>query len=150
MKSYRRILVPIFNNGQSEELLQAAGDIAVGQRSQVLIARIIDTSSWLESDGPAGRLPGEIASRRAFDAMRRLDLQLARHRLAWAEARAVWGNPATELAQLIERWRPDLVLTCRGQLPHDVPEGVDLLHTAGRSFLRQLAETFLQPSHGHS
>lgn len=150
MKPYRRILVPIFHNGQSEDLLHAVREIATDQRPQVLVVRLIDTGSGIESDGPAGRLPGEIASRHAIDAMHRLDLQLARHRLAWVEARAVWGDPAAELTHLIDRWQPDLVLTRRGQLPQEVPEGVDLLHTAGRGFLRQLAGSFLQPAPGNT
>lgn len=148
MTSYRRILVPIFRNGQSEELLHAVKDLSVGQRPQVLVVRLIDARSGFDSDGPAGRLPGDIGSRKAMDALRRLDLQLARHNLAWVETRALWRDPEPELAKLIDGWRPDLIVTRRDQLPGEVPSGVAVLHTAGRSFLRQLAEAFLQPATG--
>lgn len=148
MKAYRRILVPIFNNRESEDLLHTVKNVASGQRPQVLIVRLLDASSGFESDGPAGQLPGEIAARRVPETMRRLDLQLARHNLAWVETRIIWRNPEAELAELIRSWRPDLVVARRGHAPQDVPEGIDLLHTAGRGFLRQFADAFLIPAPG--
>lgn len=144
MKSYRRILVPIFSNGQSEELLHALKELIVGRQTQVVIVRLVETRSGVESDGPAGELPGESAARRAMDAMRRLELQLARHNLGWVETRAMWRDPQAEMAKLIAEWHPDLIVTRRDNSLRDLPRGVAVLHTAGRSFLRQLAGAFMQ------
>ena len=148
MKTYRRILVPIFNNRESEDLLHAVKNVAVGHRPQVLIVRLLDPKSGFESDGPAGQLPGEIAARRVPEAMRRLDLQLARHNLAWVETRSIWRNPEAELAELIRSWHPDLVVVRRGHAAQGIPEDIDLLHAASRGFLRQFADAFMMPVPG--
>jgi len=147
MKRYRRILVPIFSAGHAEDLLPAIRDLASGHSSQVLVVRLVDDRVVFDGDGPAGRLPGELAARRATDARRRLDMQLARHDLGWVEAITVRGRPEDALAQQIARWHPDLVLTRRGQPPRELPDGVDLLHVAGRSFLRNFADALLMPQH---
>lgn len=150
MKAYRRILVPITSAGQDEVLLERAAEIAQGQRAQMLVVRILDTRSGIEPDGPAASLPGEAAARRAPDARKRLDLQLARKNLGWAEAKVVWGEPKSELAEIIRAWEPDLVIAGAGQLPYGVADGADILTVARRGLVGRLAEVLLHPNPRHA
>ncbi len=150
MKTYQRILVPITSAGQGEMLLQRAAEIAQGQRAQMLVVRVLDTGSGFEPDGPAAALPGEAAARMAPEARKRLDLQLARKSLGWAEARVVWGEPKNVLGEIVRDWTPDLVVACAGQLPHGVADGADVLTVARRSLLGRLAEMFLHPAPRHA
>lgn len=143
MKTYRRILVPILTGGQSDILLQRVTELAQVTRTQMLVVRVLDTRSGIPSDGPAGALPGEIAARRAPEAMKRLELQLARNKLSWAEAKVVWGEPNVLLANLIRDWAPDLVVTC-GQLPQGMVQGPDILSVGCRNLFRRLTETLHQ------
>lgn len=142
MKTYRRILVPISAGGQSDILLQRAAELAQAQRAQMLVVRMLDTRSGFESDGPAAALPGELAARRAPDVKKRLDLQLARNNLGWAEAKVVWGEPEAVLAEVVRGWAPDLVVACSGHLPQGIAEGADILTIGCRGLFRRLAETF--------
>ena len=57
MKTYRRILVPIFSAGQTALLLHRVSDLVQGGSAKLLVVRILDTHSGFESDGPAGMLP---------------------------------------------------------------------------------------------
>ncbi len=150
MKSYRRILVPISSAGQGDILLQRAAEIAQGQRMQMLVVRVLDTRSGFEPDGPAAVMPGEAAARRAPDARKRLDLQLARSNLGWAEARVVWGEPESVLADIIRIWEPDLVVACAGQLPQGIMVDTDILTVARRGLFRRLTEIFHHPAPRHA
>ena len=143
MKTYRRILVPIFTGGQSDILLHRVTELTQVSHTQMLVVRLLDTRSGIPSDGPAGALPGELAARRAPESMKRLELQLARNNLSWAEAKVVWGEPNVLLANIISDWAPDLVVTC-GQLPHDVVQGTDTLSVGCRSLFRRLTQTLQQ------
>ena len=143
MKTYRRILVPIFSAGQAALLLQRVSDLVQGGSAQLLVVRILDTRSGFESDGPAGMLPEEAAVRRARDARKRLDLQLARHDLAWAEARVLWRDPKTAMAEVVDAWSPDLVVTIAGGFPEGLADGADILKVDRRNLLGRLAEVIL-------
>lgn len=140
MKNYRRILVPILAGGQSDVLLHRAAELAQASRTQMLVVHVLDSHDGIPSDGPAGALPGESAARRAPDAMKRLELQLARYNLAWAEAKVVWGEPKGLLTKLVREWAPDLVVSC-SQLSQDVVQDVDTLTVGCRSLFRRLAQT---------
>lgn len=150
MKTYRRILVPVPAGGQSDILLQRASELAHSQRTQMLVVRVLDTRSGFEPDGPAAVLPGEAAARRAPGVRKQLDLQLARNNLGWVEAKVVWGEPKSVLADLIRDWQPDLVVACAGQLPSGIAESVDIFTVGRRSWLKRLAETFQVPSLRHA
>lgn len=150
MKSYHRILVPILNNGQSGALLQKVSDIARYSRPQVLVVRILDTRSGFEPDGPAAIFPEEAAARRAPAALKRLELQLARSNLGWAEAKVVWGVPKVKLAGLVRAWQPDLVVTGKTQLPKEISASVDVLTTAGKSLFRRLMDALIPPTIRHA
>lgn len=143
MKTYRRILVPIFTGGQSDILLHRVTELAKVSRMQMLVVHVLDTRSGIPSDGPAGALPGEMAARRAPEAMKRLELQLARNNLGWAEAKVVWGEPNVLLADIIRDWAPDLIVTC-GQLPQGIVQGPDILTVGCRNLFRRLAQTLQQ------
>ncbi len=143
MKIYRRILVPIFSAGQTALLLHRVSDLVQGGSAQLLVARILDTHSGFESDGPAGMLPEETAVRRARDARKRLDLQLARHNLAWAEARVLWRDPKAALAEVVDAWSPDLVVTIAGGFPESLADGADILTVDRRKLLGRLADVIL-------
>jgi len=142
MKTYRRILVPIPADGQGDVLLQRAAELAQGQHAQMLVVRVLDTRSGFEPDGPAAVLPGEAAARRSPDAKKRLDLQLARNNLGWAEAKVVWGEPQAVLAEVIRNWAPDLVVACAGLLPTGIAEDADILTVGCRSLLGRLVGAF--------
>jgi nucleotide-binding universal stress UspA family protein len=150
MKTYRRILVPVSGGGQSDQQLQRAAELAQAQQAQMLVVRVLDTRSGFEPDGPAAVLPSEAAARRAPGAKKRLDLQLTRNNLAWAESKVVWGEPEHVLTEVIRDWKPDLVVSCAGQLPHALVEGTDMLTVARRSRLRNLAGIFLHPAPRHA
>lgn len=150
MKTYRRILVPLTAGGQSDILLHRAAELAQGPRTQMLVLRVLDTRSGFESDGPAAVLPGEAAARRAPDVKKKLELQLARNNLGWAEAKVVWGDTKALLADVIRTWEPDLVVACAGQLPHGILEDADVLTVNRRSLLRRLAEALHHPAPRHA
>jgi nucleotide-binding universal stress UspA family protein len=150
MKTYRRILVPILTGGDNDIQLQRAAELAKSQRTQMLVVRVLDTRSGFAPDGPAAALPEEAAARRAPDARKRLDLQLARNNLGWAEAKVVWGIPKNALADVIRAWAPDLVVACSGQLPQGVAEDVDILTVGCNSLFRRLAEALHFPTPRHA
>ncbi|MCK9387949.1 MAG: universal stress protein [Sulfuritalea sp.] len=140
MSIYQRILLPIFSQGQSDILLHKVTELAQRQTTQLLVVRVLDTSS-VEPDGPAASLPGEIMSRRAPGLLRRLDLQLARSNLSWAEARVVWGEPQAVLAKVIRAWKPDLVVTCESHLPEELVQGADILKVGRYGIVRRVADS---------
>lgn len=150
MKTYRRILVPISAGDQSDFLLQRAAELAQAQRTQMLVVRVLDTSSGFEPDGPAAILPGEAAARRAPEVMKHLDLQLARNNLGWAEAKVVWGETKTVLAEIVRSWDPDLVVAGAGYLPQGIADGADILTVGRRSLFRRLAEVLHHPTPRHA
>lgn len=150
MKNYRRILVPIFRNGQSDGLLHTLRETTQGRQCQVLVVRVVESHSGIEADGPAAGLPEEMAARRATEAKRHLELQLARMGLGWAETQVIWQRPTERLQQLVRDWQPDLIIARQGTLPNDLPAGSDVLHTSRRSLVQQLAETFFLPTPKHA
>lgn len=151
MKSYRRILVPVAAGGQNDLVLQRAAELAQAQKTQMLVVHVIDTRSGFEPDGPAAALPNESAARRAPEAQKRLDLQLARNNLAWVESKVVWGEPKSVLADVIRGWKPDLVVACAGHLPQGVNENnADILTVGCNSFFRRMAEAFRFPVPKHA
>lgn len=136
MRSYRRILVPILSGSHAELQLSRVGELAdVAQRmpAQILVVRVIDPSNGIEPDGPAA------GTRRLTDVQQRLDLQLARNNLGWAEARVVRGDPKAALADVIRSWQPDLIVTCEGHWPEGIAAGADILTVAHCGILRRLA-----------
>jgi len=150
MKTYRRILVPLSADGQSDLLLQRAAELAQAQDAKMLVVRLLDTRSGFEPDGPAAVLPSEAAARRAPDVKKRLDLQLARNNLAWVEAQVVWGEPNAVLTDVIRNWQPDLLVTFASRLPQEVTDGVDALTVSRPSVFRRLAEVFHYPTPRHA
>jgi len=150
MKIYRRILVPLTMEGQNDIQLQRAAELAQNQRAQMLVLRVLDTRSGFEADGPAAVLPEEAAARRAPDVKKRLDLQLARNNLGWAEAKVVWGEPKVVLSDVVRSWDPDLVIACAGHLPHGIGEGADILTVGCRSLFSRLTEVFHHPTPRHA
>jgi len=140
MSAYQRILLPIFSQGQSDILLHKVTELVQRQYTQLLVVRILDTSG-MEPDGPAASLPGEIMSRRAPDIRRRLDLQLARGNLSWAESKVVWGEPKAALAKVIRDWQPDLVVTCESHLPEEIVQGADILKVGRYGIVRRVADS---------
>jgi len=150
MKTYRRILVPISADGQSDVLLHRAAELAQAQGTKMRVVRVLDTRSGFEPDGPAAVLPGEAAARRAPDVKKRLDLQLARNNLGWVEANVLWGEPKAVLADVIRNWQPDLVVTLAGYLPQALTEDVDVLTVSRPGVFRRLAEAFHNPSPRHA
>lgn len=150
MKTYRRILVPVSGGGQSDLQLQRAAELAQAQQAKILVVRVLDIRSGFEPDGPAAALPSEAAARRAPGVKKRLDLQLARNNLAWAESRVVWGEPKQVLTGIMRDWKPDLVVSYAGQLVHEVVEGADVLTVARRSWLTNLVGIFRHPAPRHA
>jgi nucleotide-binding universal stress UspA family protein len=150
MKTYRRILVPIYRHGQAESLLGTLQDIVADGHPQVMVVRIVAPDSFAEPDGPAAMLPEERAARQAGEARRRLDLLLARLGLGWVESQVVWRSPAARLREIVAEWHPDLVIACRGERIADLPAGVDVLATAGHGLLRRLADLFTAPQPRHA
>lgn len=150
MKTYRRILVPISSDGQGDVLLHRAAGLALAQGARMLVVRVLDTRSGFEPDGPAAVLPGEAAARRAPDVKKRLDLQLARSNLGWAEAKVVWGEPKAVLADAIRGWKPDLVVACAGNLPQGIADEADILTVGCRSVFKRLAEALHHPAPRHA
>lgn len=142
MKSYRRILVPIFNDLHSNGLLHALLDTVSDQHAQVIVLRLVECNSSFPPDGPAASLPGEIAARRATTAKQNLDLQLARMGLGWVESKVIWRDNRESLLKLIGAWQPDLIIAHRGSLPGVIPDGVDILNTSGCSFFQRLSSLF--------
>lgn len=150
MKTYSRILVSLPAGGQNDFLLHRAAEIARTQGAKILVLRVLDTHSGFESDGPAAVLPGEAAARRAPVVKKHLDLQLARNNLSWVEAKVMWGEPKTVLADIIRRWQPDLVVTSAGHLPQAHTDSVDALTVGRPGWFSRLAEAFHHPSPRHA
>ena len=73
-------------------------------------------------------------------AKKRLDLQLARHNLAWAEARVLWRDTKVAMSEVIDGWAPDLVVTIAGRLPEDFAQGADILNVNHRNLFGRLAD----------
>lgn len=133
---YDRILTLASKEGDWADLLERAGCFAQGDTSQLLVLHVLDTRSGFASEGPAGRLPEDIAGRRLPGVKVRLELQLARYGLSWAETSLAWGSPHDVLARTMQAWKPDLVIGCRGSLPEAFPNGADRL-TVARSPLHK-------------
>ncbi|MBZ0105289.1 MAG: universal stress protein [Sulfuricella denitrificans] len=150
MTTYQRILVSISAGGQSDVLLHRAAELAQSQRIQMLVVQVIDTRSGFESEGPAGILPGESAARRIPDAIKRLDLLLARNNLSWAEAKVVRGEPKVALAEVIRAWKPDVVVTCDSHLLHGIEQDADILTVSRQSLFRRLTRYWRQPTLQHA
>jgi nucleotide-binding universal stress UspA family protein len=151
MNSYQRILVRIPAGGQGDTLLHRAAELAQSRHTQILVVRVIDTRSGFESDGPAGMLPGEAAARRVPQARKRLDLQLARNNLCWAESKVVCGEPKAALTELVRAWKPDVVVTCDGDLQHGIVQDVDILTVSCGSLFRRLTQSWRrQPTLQHA
>lgn len=140
MRAYQRILVCIREAGEAEALLGTLGEVAAGRRPDVLVVWLVNPRQGQTQDGPAATLPGEQAARRAAQAMKRLELQLARSGLGWVAAKVFWRDPAGQLGEVVRSWRPDLVIAARARLPADLPAHIDVLQTAGRGALRRLAD----------
>lgn len=151
MKSYRRILVAIFTNGQSEHLLHVLQEVVGSRHAQVQVVRMIEPDGFAEPDGPAAAfLPEETAARDLRAVRRRLELQLSRLNLGWVDEQVIWRQPCAKLAEIIRTWQPDLIITGRRHLPVEVPADVDILATSGRGLLKRLAGVFMQPTLRHA
>jgi hypothetical protein len=142
--------VPLSAGGQSDVLLYRAAELAKTQGVKMLVVSVIDTRSGFEPDGPAAMLPEEAAARRSPDVRKRLNLQLARNNLAWVEAMVLWGEPKTVLADVIRRWKPDLVVTFAEYMSHEVMDGVDALTVRRPGVFRRMAEVFFHPPPRHA
>lgn len=146
MNTYQRILVPVPVGGHGDVLLHRAAELSRSHGAQMLVVHVIDTRSGFEPDGPAGVLPGEAAARCVPEVKKRLDLQLARNNLGWAEAKVVWGEPRARLAEVIHAWKPDIVVTCDGHLPQGIAPEADILIVGCASWLRRLTRVRQQPA----
>lgn len=146
MNHYQRILVPIPAGSQGDVLLHRAAELARAQRAQVLVVQVIDTRSGFTPDGPAAVLPGEAAARRVPEVRKRLELQLARNNLSWAEVRVVWGEPKIALNDVIRGWKPDVVIACAGHLSQGLAHDADVLTVGCSSFFRRLGRAWGQPA----
>ena len=111
MRAYQRILVPIESSSRDEVLLKRAAEIAQTDHAEVMVVRVIDVRSGFESDGPAGVFPMERAARKKTVERKRLDLMLSRNSLSWAQAQVTCGEPVPVLTDVINQWRPDLIVT---------------------------------------
>lgn len=149
MSTYQRILLPIFSQGESDVLLHKVTELAQGRYTRLLVLRLLDTRG-MEPDGPGASLPGEILSRRVPGLLQRLDLQLARNNLAWAETRVVWGEPQTALAEVIRTWQPDLVVTCESHLSEEIARGADILTVRRDGILRRVADSLRHIAFQHA
>lgn len=150
MNTYRRILVPIAAGRQGDILLHRAAELARAQRAQILVVQVIDTRSGFSPDGPAAVLPGEAAARRVPEVRKRLELQLARNNLGWAEVKVVWGEPKVALTDVIRDWKPDVVVACAGHLSNGVVQDADVLTVGCTSFFRRLSKAWSLPVLQHA
>lgn len=146
MTSYRRILVPILSGSHAEIQLHRVSELLHSADAQLLVLRVIDTRSGCEPDGPAALSP----SRRVTEAKRRLDLQLARYNLSWAEARVVAQETDSALREIIQSWQPDLVLVCGGQLPEGTAQGADILTVGRCGILKRFADSLRHSAFRHA
>ncbi len=154
MKSHRRILVPYTPGLQGESLLRRAGEIATSEQAELLVLQVLDTRSGFESDGPAGSLAGEQAARRLPAQKKRLEQRLAQYGLAWAKSAVRCGEPRTVLADLVQTWRPDLIVS-RDRLPQAVTGRVgqkvpEVMMLARDSLFERMAEFFFPHARGHA
>lgn len=146
MRSYQRILVPILSGSHAEVQLHRVTELMPSSHAQLLVVRVIDTRSGVEPDGPAA----VSANRRTMDAKRRLDLQLARYNLGWAEAKVVWGEPLAALSELVRSWQPDLVVSCGSSLPAGIAAGADILTVGRDGILKRFVDTLRHTAFRHA
>ncbi len=113
-RSHRRILALTDLASRGEQVVRRARAISLSGEAALLAVHVIDGRTVFESDGPCGYfLAAERSGRRVPRAVQRLDLMLARNQAAWAESAVLVADSTEPLAGLIDRWRPDLILTDR-------------------------------------
>lgn len=150
MKNYQRILIAVTSAVQSDILLERAVEVVRDRRAQIMVLRILDTAGSFEPDGPAASLPREAAARRAPEAKRQVELQLARKNLGWAEAQVVWGDPPSLLAAMVHSWNPDLVVACTGGLAQGVADNADALMVDCGGILKRFSGLLFHPELRHA
>jgi nucleotide-binding universal stress UspA family protein len=154
MKTRQRILVPFTHGYNGSTLLRRASELAASGNVQLLVVSVLDTRSGFESDGPAGSLPGERAARLAPAEQKRLEHDLIRHGLDWAQATVIWGEPRAALSALILSWNPDMVM-CDGRTRRMLParmsqEGPEMMRIDRNNAFARLAGFFLPQTQGHA
>lgn len=130
---YRRILI-LAEPGQLDVVLSRAANLSRQDDTAILVAHLIDLSRFNARDGVQ---PEDLALQKAPAARRWLDLQLARHHLAWAESRVLWGDPIRLLKNLRRDWRPDLLLAGAESIPAGARQDLDCLSIPSNRSLRQ-------------
>jgi len=154
MKTRQRVLIPFTHGHSGSALLRRAGEIAASGNIDLLVVSVLDIRSAFDSDGPAGKLPGERAARLAPAEQKRLERELMRHGLGQAQATVIWGEPRAALSALIRSWCPDLVV-CDGRTRRLMParpgQQAPQLMTIGRTgAFGRLAGFFLPQTQGHA
>lgn len=115
----RRVMALVDLAARGEQVIRHAAACCRGGEAALLAVHVADGRSLVDSDGPCGYfLAAERGARRMPDAARRLDQLLARNQAAWAESAVLTAGSSADLRALIERWRPDLVVTDRRSADH--------------------------------
>lgn len=111
---YRRVLALIDLAGHGEAVIRRACACGLNGEGALLAVHVIDGRSLFDSDGPCGYfLAAERFGHRVPQAAQRLDLMLARNQAAWAESAVLVAGGAAALIEMVDRWRPDLIVADR-------------------------------------
>lgn len=106
---YRRILILGLSACPGPAQLQLGRELSERDHSLVQVIQYVDCSATFAPDGPAGALAA-IDHRKLEAARRRLNMQLARHRLNGAHATLQCGDAGELLIATLGHWKPDLLI----------------------------------------
>ncbi len=110
MEAYRRILVPVDLNANTELVLHRAWRLARRFDAELLAVHVVDYHAGFESDHISSLTGPQLNAALAKEAEKRLRAVLDRIGAREVEVRAVVGEPKKVCREFAAAWRPDLVV----------------------------------------
>jgi len=106
----QQILIATDGSEAAQEAVEVGVELAVEQHARVLFLHVQPTIDWIATiGGPYVPLPQEVPRPEEDDALRRA-AEVANAHCVDARARAIAGDPATEIAAAADKIDADLVV----------------------------------------